>query len=480
MCNALGLACYIAWSFLFWNGPLLMVGSLSVTAADGAFIAQGIATVLASGLLALIVCRNSRRFSRTVLFAIFSGLSLVSVATLALYGAGVPSQILIVAFALSGMGSTLRLLWEERISFGGVRRVALTVSLAYAIGYAIFATVAFFPSEVVAAATAALTFAGMGCFAIGNRRPRSSSPSVPSQGSPSQNAEKAVHGLQHPENIGLRELARQLPIRHLIIVALAFFGYGAMRTVGIFGGYQAGSAIPSALSAGIPALSSMVAVFVAYRLYKRKATLTFYVAFPLMVFATLLPSGVDMFSGAVAFCIMLVGSEVVKYVVWFMLIDSIAQDSVSALFCLAMLRCAQWLGSALGQSVSFAVPVGEGSSIVVLIALIVALLLAVDMPSGISSAKTTQGKPKSVSNDARENGIDRVALTVERYRLSPREAEVLGYWASGYPSPFIEKKLFISKSTVKTHLTHIYGKTGTSNRQSLLELLDALEEEARS
>ena len=65
MCNALGLACYIAWSFLFWNGPLLMVGSLSVTAADGAFIAQGIATVLASGLLALIVCRNSRRFSRT-------------------------------------------------------------------------------------------------------------------------------------------------------------------------------------------------------------------------------------------------------------------------------------------------------------------------------------------------------------------------------------------------------------------------------
>ena len=62
-----------------------------------------------------------------------------------------------------------------------------------------------------------------------------------------------------------------------------------------------------------------------------------------------------------------------------------------------------------------------------------------------------------------------------RRTKAEREAEILGYWAGGYSSPYIEKKLFISKSTVKTHLGHIYEKTKTSNRQSLLELLENLE-----
>ncbi|MDR0626915.1 MAG: helix-turn-helix transcriptional regulator, partial [Bifidobacteriaceae bacterium] len=58
------------------------------------------------------------------------------------------------------------------------------------------------------------------------------------------------------------------------------------------------------------------------------------------------------------------------------------------------------------------------------------------------------------------------------YRLSPREAEVLGLWVKGHTSAFIERKLCISKHTVKTHLTHIRSKTGTSSREELLALLE--------
>ena len=37
---------------------------------------------------------------------------------------------------------------------------------------------------------------------------------------------------------------------------------------------------------------------------------------------------------------------------------------------------------------------------------------------------------------------------------------------------YIEKQLFISKNTVKTHLRHIYQKTQTGNKEELLVLFE--------
>jgi DNA-binding CsgD family transcriptional regulator len=63
----------------------------------------------------------------------------------------------------------------------------------------------------------------------------------------------------------------------------------------------------------------------------------------------------------------------------------------------------------------------------------------------------------------------------ERHGLSPREKEVLAIWLSGHTSSYVEENLHISKNTVKTHLSHIYAKTGTSNREELLTLLESSE-----
>ena len=43
--------------------------------------------------------------------------------------------------------------------------------------------------------------------------------------------------------------------------------------------------------------------------------------------------------------------------------------------------------------------------------------------------------------------------------------------------PYIEQELVLSKSTVKTHIRHIYEKCGVSSRQDLLDLLQDFEEE---
>jgi len=49
-------------------------------------------------------------------------------------------------------------------------------------------------------------------------------------------------------------------------------------------------------------------------------------------------------------------------------------------------------------------------------------------------------------------------------RLSGREREVLRLVAKGRPNREIAAELFISEATVKTHLAHLYGKLGVSDR----------------
>ncbi|MFF3451621.1 response regulator [Streptomyces sp. NPDC002667] len=48
--------------------------------------------------------------------------------------------------------------------------------------------------------------------------------------------------------------------------------------------------------------------------------------------------------------------------------------------------------------------------------------------------------------------------------LSAREREVLVLVARGTPNREIARELFISEATVKTHLTHVYGKLGVKDR----------------
>ncbi len=51
-----------------------------------------------------------------------------------------------------------------------------------------------------------------------------------------------------------------------------------------------------------------------------------------------------------------------------------------------------------------------------------------------------------------------------RATLSPRELEVLGHVAAGLSNRQISKRMFLSETTVKTHLVHIYAKLGVDSR----------------
>ncbi len=64
-----------------------------------------------------------------------------------------------------------------------------------------------------------------------------------------------------------------------------------------------------------------------------------------------------------------------------------------------------------------------------------------------------------------------VGKVVEKYALTAREEEILRLVLEGAGNKDIEKKLFISASTVRNHIYNIYQKLGVSNRLELINLV---------
>jgi DNA-binding CsgD family transcriptional regulator len=51
--------------------------------------------------------------------------------------------------------------------------------------------------------------------------------------------------------------------------------------------------------------------------------------------------------------------------------------------------------------------------------------------------------------------------------LTPAEREVVALAVEGLSNPAIGAKLYMSRSTVKTHLSHVFAKVGVANRTEL-------------
>lgn len=72
-----------------------------------------------------------------------------------------------------------------------------------------------------------------------------------------------------------------------------------------------------------------------------------------------------------------------------------------------------------------------------------------------------------------EASIDEICECISaEFGLTPRESEILPSVARGRTIARIQEELFISGSTVNTHIRHIYSKCGVSSRQELLDFVD--------
>lgn len=80
-------------------------------------------------------------------------------------------------------------------------------------------------------------------------------------------------------------------------------------------------------------------------------------------------------------------------------------------------------------------------------------------------AQNSNPKTPSQPNAAHEN-------LFRQFDLTPRECEIAEYLLAGRTRGYIEEKLVLSKSTVKTHVRHIYEKAGVHSQQELLSLAE--------
>lgn len=71
-----------------------------------------------------------------------------------------------------------------------------------------------------------------------------------------------------------------------------------------------------------------------------------------------------------------------------------------------------------------------------------------------------------------ENFESRCVALSNQSSLSQRESEIMSYVGRGYTPAFIAKKLFLSDSTVRSHIKNIYRKMDIHSRQDLLQLID--------
>lgn len=82
------------------------------------------------------------------------------------------------------------------------------------------------------------------------------------------------------------------------------------------------------------------------------------------------------------------------------------------------------------------------------------------------------GKAAQKDGDSELRMSGRAAAVAERFGLTPKETEVLQMLARGKNRETIACDLHLSKSTVHTHMIHIYQKTGVHGQQELIKLVE--------
>lgn len=93
--------------------------------------------------------------------------------------------------------------------------------------------------------------------------------------------------------------------------------------------------------------------------------------------------------------------------------------------------------------------------------------------SPAAAGEDGQGGPSAdvvpTVDDALGAGVDAVA---ERFELTPREREILGYLARGRSAKFIAETLVISENTAWAHIKRVYAKTGVHSKQELMSVVE--------
>lgn len=91
------------------------------------------------------------------------------------------------------------------------------------------------------------------------------------------------------------------------------------------------------------------------------------------------------------------------------------------------------------------------------------------MHDAIAALQLKRETPPSPEDSKKRQVREFLPYFAKRYELSPREEEILEYMIEGLDNRQIATELQVAIGTVKTHTSHIFKKTGVSNRAELFQ-----------
>ena len=365
------------------------------------------------------------------------------------YGVLPASAFALAAFFAGAAAGAQVLAWQEYFSTLGARCAIAGMAVSSAMGAVLFLACEFLPQPWGAALFVALPLLGEL-----TRRPPAGTRFFSTTGEP-------ISTRQLFANM-LRDYSPRMYVL-CALVSLAFSCSCSLTTPDLAILAGPGGAFFVAIT-GLAMCASCAAVLLTT---PQRLMRLFYVTLPLLMLdAALLGWGapamgtVELLAGAA-------GVSLAYCLVWALMVSVAQSKRLATLGLIAFLHTSCFLGVVLGQLVVAAVQADVvRGSIVMFACLGAAALLFAGFNGKVTVSEEMFSAPQG---DQLERAVCDLA---QECGLTPREVEVLQAWSTGHNAAYIEQNLGISRNTVKTHLNHIYQKTGTAGREELLGLLD--------
>lgn len=441
---------------------------------DSIYLISIVATACTLALIALFH-RQVRSILGTNLMRVAIPATLAG-STLLMYAAGAPAPLGGVAIGLSGILSGVSsafflMYFGVTLSLLPLKESIVAVATGYGLSTVAFSLYLFFsPFEaaVCAATTAPLgaMFLYYGVRTLGLHKQQEQDPLPPQQ---------------LPENPSERLVLRRLTLAFALCMFVAGIAYELSRTLyvqmGSFPSAEVGGyALAQAVVTTIVSLGSMV---LALALASAKSSWGPQVCYRLTVFFLLLgvlllpaPLIFPRLSALLPLAINNASFLCLNMMMWVLVAGTCRRFFTTCLRTFALIRCAWSAGPLCGMLIGRWI-LAEGHVTVPALfgaALVCAMLLLL-MESFVFTERTL-GETLELMPRAQQGHFQECCRRVaKRYGLTERECEVMVLFAKGRTLPYIQKELYLSKSTVSTHRQHIYQKLGVHTSQEMIDLI---------
>ncbi len=129
-----------------------------------------------------------------------------------------------------------------------------------------------------------------------------------------------------------------------------------------------------------------------------------------------------------------------------------------------------FLGSVLAEA-TCGLPVTDPFAAVFQTSVLVALLVLIGC-FGVRDFSDLWGMQRTTLDQDADDETALRARLADELGLTPRECDVAALLTRGRSEPFIAESMSVSRSTVHSHITRMYGKLGVHSRQEFLSLVE--------